>query len=84
MSTPASSLKRLAALPTSAGPPLEGVVGMSTLTTARSRPRTTALAKGIMSSTVHSSTSSWPRTFRPRLSPTDSRSTPARSQIRVI
>ena len=59
-------------------------MGMSMLTSARSRPRTTAVAKGIMSSTVQSSTSSWPKTFLPRLSPTDKRSTPARSQIFVI
>ena len=84
MSAPVSSLMRRAASSTAFGPALQVAVGISTFTAARSATRLTAFPNSSMASIVNSFSSSIPRNVRLTLSPTDSRSTSARSRMRAI
>src|SRR5258708_9258793 len=77
MLAPPSFTKRIAA----SG---NAVAGRSQLSSARFTPRRTALQTMRSSSTVTSFSVAWPQRFLPTESPTDTRSTPARSAICAI
>ena len=84
MSTPASLTNRIAARTALSVPSCRGPNGKSTLTRARCTPRRTALATTSISSIVTSNGFECPQRLTPTVSPTETRSTPARSTIRAI
>ena len=84
MSAPPSFIRRDAAASALSMPCCTGPNGMSQLTSARAVPRRTAWQQISISSSVTSSTSSRPQRLTPTESPTETKSTPARSAMRAI
>ena len=84
MSAPPSSTRRLAPSRRACVPCAPRPVGRSQLTSERVVPRRTALQTSTISSSVMSSGSVRPHRFMPTESPTETRSTPARSAMRAI
>ena len=84
MSAPPSLTMRIAARNALSMPCCTGPNGMSQLSSARDRPRRTALQQTRISSTVTSSGLEWPHRLTPTESPTDTKSAPARSAISAI